>query len=59
MTQNHTKKKTLGEIIGSKIADISHSNIFFPRTKETKEKINKWDYIKLKNFAQLKKTSSK
>ena len=37
------------ENIGRKISDISHSNIFSdisPQVRETKEKINKWDYIK-------------
>ena len=42
------------ENIGSKILDIASSNILSdisPQTRETKEKINKWDYIKLKSFA--------
>ena len=39
------------ENIGSKISDISRSNIFAdisPRARGIKERINKWDYIKLK-----------
>ena len=38
--------------------DINHSNIFFdalPRVIEIKTKVNKWDLIKLKSFAQLRK----
>ena len=37
---------------------ISLSNNFFdtsPQARETKAKTNKWDYVKLKNFAQQKK----
>ena len=53
--------KVLQENIGSKIADIPHSNIFAdisPRARTINEKINKWDHIKLKSYAPLKKTSS-
>ena len=45
--------KILEEHIGSKISDIVCSNILShisPQARETKEKINKWDYIKLKRF---------
>ena len=52
----------LEENIGSKISDISHSNIFSgisPWVRETKEKENKWDYIKVKIFAQQRKPSTK
>ena len=57
--------KILEENIGSKISDIACSNILSnisPQARETKEKINKWDYIKLKflhsgeNHQQNKKT---
>ena len=54
--------KVLAENIGSTISDIPCSNIFAdisPRAREIKEKINKWGYIKLKNFCVAKKTSSK
>ena len=47
--------------MGSKISDISHSNIFAdisPRARETKEKSNKWDYIRLKSFCTAKETIS-
>ena len=47
----------LEENTGSKISDISCSNIFANishRARETKEKINKCDYIKLKSFCTAK-----
>ena len=49
------KKKN--KTIGSKISDISHSNIFAdvsPTARKIQEKINKWDYIKLKSFCKAK-----
>ena len=45
--------KILEENIGSKILDIAHGNILLDislQVRETKEKINKWDYMKLKRF---------
>ena len=54
--------KLLEENIGSKLFDIGLSNIFLdmpPRARETKAKINKWDYIKLKSFCTVKKTINK
>ena len=42
--------EVLEENIGIKISDIPCSNIFIdmsPRKMEIKERINKWDYIKL------------
>ena len=46
----------------SKISDICQKNFFIdtaPRAMEAKEKINKWDYIKIKAFLQQKKPSTK
>ena len=45
--------KVLQENIGRKISDIPHSNIFIdmsPRAGAIKERINKWDLIKIKSF---------
>ena len=45
--------KVLEEHIGSKFSDIPHSNIFTDtslRTRDIKERISTWDYIKLKRF---------
>ena len=56
---SHDTIKVLEENIGSKISDILCSNIvadISPRTRETKEKINKCDYIKLKSFCTAKET---
>ena len=42
--------KVLGENIGRKILDVPCSNIFTdmsPRAWDIKERINKWDYIKI------------
>ena len=49
--------KVLEENIGSKISDIPCNNIFAntsSRAREIKERINKWDYIKLKSFSMAK-----
>ena len=50
--------KLLGENIGQTLSDINHSNIFSnppPRVMTIKIKINKWDLMKLKSFAQQRK----
>ena len=44
------------------MSDIVHSNILSdiaPQARETKEKINKWDYIKLKSFCTTKEIINK
>ena len=47
--------KLLEENIGKTLSDINHSKTLYdppPRVMEIKAKINKWDPIKLKHFAQ-------
>ena len=59
---SHDTIKILEENIGSKISEISHRSIFAdisPWARETKEKGNKWDYIKLKGSYTAKETISK
>ena len=54
---SHDTIKVLEENIGRKISDIPHSNIFTnmsPRARDIKERINKWDLIKLKSFCMAK-----
>ena len=49
--------EVLEENIGSKISDISCHSIFndmSPRARDIKERINKWDLIKLKRFCMAK-----
>ena len=50
--------KLLGEKIGTTLSDINHSRILYdppPRILKIKAKINKWDLIKHKSFAQQRK----
>ena len=54
--------KILEENIGSKISDISSTNIFediSPRARKIKEKLNKQNYIKLKSFHVVKESTTK
>ena len=54
--------KILEENIGSKISDISHRNLLLdisPQARETKEKMSKWDYNKLKRFCTTKENINK
>ena len=54
--------KVLEKNIGRKISDISQSNIFTdmsPRARDIKERINKWEYIKIKSFCTANENSSK
>ena len=50
--------KLLEENIGRTLSNINCNKIFFdkpPRVMKRKTKINKWDLVKLKSFAQQKK----
>ena len=50
--------KLLEENIGRTLHDINQSKILYdppPRVMEIKTKVNKWDLIKLKSFAQQRK----
>ena len=54
---SHNTIKVQEDKTGSKISDIPPSNIFAsvsPMAREIKERINKWDYIKLKSFCVAK-----
>ena len=56
---SHDTIKVLAENTDCKISDIPCTNIFAdisPRAREIKERINKWDYIKLKSFCTAKET---
>ena len=55
---SHDTIKVLEENIGRKISDIPCSNIFTnmsPRARGMKERIKKWDFIKIKSFCMAKK----
>ena len=59
---SHDTIKVLEENIGRKISDVSHSNIFtdmYPTARDRKERINKWDLIKIKSFCMAKENSIK
>ena len=50
-------KKVLEENIGRKISDSPRSNILTdtsPKARDIKERINKWDPIKIKSFCMAK-----
>ena len=54
--------KVLEENIGREISDIPRSNILTdlsPRARDIKERINKWDLIKIKSFCMAKENSIK
>ena len=54
--------KVLEENIGRKISDIPRNNILTemsPKARDLKERINKWDLIKIKNFCMAKENSIK
>ena len=53
--------KVLEENIGRKISDIPCSNILTdtsPKARDIKERINKWDLIKIKSFCMAKENST-
>ena len=52
--------KVLKETIGWKILDIPRSNILTdtsPNARDIKERINKWDLIKIKSLCKAKETA--
>ena len=52
--------KVLGENIHRKISEIPCSNIFTNiGERDIKERINKWEFIKIRNFCTAKKKSAK
>ena len=59
---SHYIIKVLEENMGRKISDIPCSNSFTDmslRARDIKERINKWDFIKIKTFCTAKENSSK
>ena len=59
---SHDIIKVLEGNIGRKISDIPHSNSLTdmaPKARDIKERINKWDLIKIKSFCMAKENSMK
>ena len=59
---SHDTIKVLEEKIDRKISDIPRSNIFTGmsrRVRDIKERIKKWDLIKIKSFCTAKENSIK
>ena len=59
---SHDTIKVLEENIGKKISDIPCINVFndtSPRARVIKERINKWDLVKIKSFCMAKENISK
>ena len=59
---SHNTIKVLEENISRKISDIPCSNILTdmsPKARDIKERINKWDLIKIKSFCGDKENSIK
>ena len=54
--------KILQENIGSNLYNIGQCNLFHdtsPKARETKDKMNLWDFIKIKSFCTAKETVNK
>ena len=59
---SHDTIKVLVGNIDRKMSDIPRSNIFtdmFPKARDTRERINKWDLIKLESLCMAKENSIK
>ena len=59
---SHCTIKVLEENIGRKISDIPCSNILTdisPKARDIKERINKWNLIKIKSFCMARENSIK
>ena len=59
---SHDSIKVLEKIIGKKVSDIPCSYNFTnisPRARDIKERINKWDLIKIKSFCMGKENTNK
>ena len=59
---SHNTIKVLEENIGRKISHASCSNVFTdmsPKARDIKERINKWDLIKIKSFCMAKEMALK
>ena len=58
---SHNTIKVLEENIGRKISDIPRSNILTdmsPKGRDIKERIKKWNLIKIKSFCMAKENST-
>ena len=59
---SHDTIEVLEENIGRKISNITFSNIFTdtsPRARDIKERIKKWDFIKIKIFCMPQESINK
>ena len=59
---SHSTIKVLEENIGRKMSDIPRNNILTDtslKATDIKERINKWDHIKIKSFCMAKENSIK